>query len=487
MAVWVIALATTACSVDQNGWNGIWQTEIEATPDLRTALEFQLHHDVTQDKWSGHFEIPEMMGKGKFAGIKVNGSTLALELGPGHRFTGTLSGNKSSIGGILHTPGREPDTLHFRRVDQWSSQMPARRDHRGQAVSAWHYQPPQAGKGGWPVSALRAAAVSPGPLEKLFERVLKGEYEGLDAVLVAQGGKLVLEEYFHLGSRERIHSMQSMTKSVTSLLIGMARDSGLIRDLDVPIQHFFPGYEDFLQTKPWPVSLKHTLMMAADLDWTEDIPYTDPRNDAVRMNQSKDMYQYVLSKDLIPGAKPGERFEYNSGLSILLGGVIERTTGMPADKYARQTLFKQLGIERSAWMSLHGKTHTGGGLYMLPRDILKLGQLVLDEGQWQGQQVISQAWMKESTAFQLRIMTWSINRGYGYQWWRDVFRVEQNTFPVIYTAGYGGQFLWVIPDLNLVVLALHRNPADVEGKHTITSKEVEKIIIPAVLSNADAS
>jgi len=118
---------------------------------------------------------------------------------------------------------------------------------------------------------------------------------------------------------------------------------------------------------------------------------------------------------------------------------------------------------------------------MQPRDIMKLGQLVLDEGKWDGEQVISKSWIKESTALRLPISELNKQAGYGYQWWRGACTVDKKIFPVIFAAGYGGQVLYIIPDLNLVVLTLHHNPSEADLSHSIAWSELEKMIIPAFL------
>lgn len=157
-------------------------------------------------------------------------------------------------------------------------------------------------------------------------------------------------------------------------------------------------------------------MMSAGLDWREHgLPYTNPSNIAIRMNNRGDMYGFVLSRNRARGKRPGEKFEYTSGLSILVGGIVLEATGMSIDKYAEQTLFKKMGIESYYWNSNSGQVHTGGGLYIRARDLLKLGQLVLDKGRWNGQHVITKAWIEESTAFHLPVPGSNRGRGYGYQ------------------------------------------------------------------------
>lgn len=476
-------LAISGCAITPNP-SGIWHTEIEEAPNFRVAMEFELRPNFFGRGWSGRWEAMEMMGGGDLKHVELDDSNVELELSSSSRFKGVLSADGESLEGILHVRDREiPQT--YIRADNLATRMPARTDDQGLSVESWIYQLPERIDDGWPVASLRDAKFRKKPLDNLFQKVVKGHYQGLDAVLIARGGELVLEEYFHFGSRTKIHSLQSVTKSVTSLVLGMAYDEGLIGNLEQPVQEFFPNYANSVwATKDYPISLKHTLMMSAGLDWRESgVPYTDSRNDNKRMNGSGDMYKYVLSRDRAQGKRPGDEFKYTSGLAILLGGVVLDATGMSIDKYAEQTLFKKMGIEQYMWRSTSGQVHTGGGLYLRPRDILKLGQLVLDKGRWNGQQVISESWIEESTKFRLPVSKSSRKRGYGYLWWRRVFSVEQEIFPAIYASGYGGQWMWVIPELDLVVLVLHHNPFDRKGKHTLGWKHVENVFIPAVLPN----
>ncbi|QRR00127.1 serine hydrolase domain-containing protein [Dyadobacter sandarakinus] len=470
-----------ACSTDEQKVVGIWHTEFEAVANLKSAFDVELRHNLFSDSWSGRFEIPETMAEGTLSGVNLTDSTIFLDLGQGATFTGNLSKNKTEIGGLLNIPDHKPETLIFKKADRWTSQRPARIGKENRALLEWSYQVPPVNSDGWKVGAMNMQATNSQVLNDLFENILKGKYHGLDALLVAQNGKLLLDEYFYLGKREKIHSIQSCTKSVTSLLIGIAKDDGLIQNLDVPLTAFFPAHKKASKEKVPQPTLYNALTMSAGLDWHEDIPYTDPKNDAVLMNQSKDMYGYVLARNLDQKEKPGKRFKYNSGLSILLGGILSNVTGKPADKYAEQSLFKGLGIKDFFWTSMNDQVHTGGGLFLKPRDMLKIGQLILDSGKWNEKQIVSTSWIAESTAFVLPINESSSEWGYGYQWWRGVFRVKDKVLPVIYAAGYGGQVLYIVPDLNLSILTLHHNASDVSGSHSLTLKNIEESIIPAFI------
>jgi CubicO group peptidase (beta-lactamase class C family) len=479
-----LVLAASSCFlvVGQNNPEGIWHTEAQYHSGQMVAMEFELQKSFFGRGWSGCWEMMEVMSRGDLKQVQVTDSNIEVVLHANLKFKGALSADGTSLVGILYASGQEiPQT--YTRVDNWANRMPARMDDQGKSIKSWQYQTPDLIDDEWAVASLSDARIRQQPLDDLFQKILKGQYQGLDAVLVARGGKLVLEEYFHFGSRSEIHQIQSVTKSVTSLVFGMAYDDGLIGNLEQPVHQYFPDYSDSSWVmNEYPISLRNVLMMSAGLDWKEHgVSYTNSRNDAIRMNVSGDMYGYVLSREEGQGKQPGEKFEYTSGLSILLGGVILEATGMSIDKYAKKTLFKELGVEDYYWSAPLGQVHTGGGLYMQPRDLLKLGQLVLDKGRWNGKQVISEAWIEKSTSFQIPVEDLWKGCAYGYQWWREVLQVDQKSYPVIFGSGYGWQMLWIIPDLDLVVLVFHHNPEEGAGRHSLIWDGLEKIILPAVL------
>ncbi|WP_235294847.1 serine hydrolase domain-containing protein [Portibacter lacus] len=473
-------LLITSCSVDRSNWTGIWQTKIEYITGIQSTFELELSKGMFNSEWSGRWEAAEIMQYGVIPKLKVTNFNIEFDFVDVGKFEGKLL-QENILEGIVYGLDGKKDTLRFIKVDDWTSNMPARVNENGLAINNWNYSSPELMDDGWPIVDLRNSNVFQQPLNRLFQNVVDGKYQGLDAALISYNGELILEEYFHLGAQNRIHLINSCTKSVTSLLIGIAHDNELISNINLPIRDYFNNYTDTLNPSNWPVSLKHALTMSAGLTWQENnIPYSNPKNDAIRINFSSDMYRYVLSRKIAKGGQPGEKFEYNSGLSILLGGVLLNSTKMPTDKYAEQSLFMNLGIQQYFWQSVNNQVHTGGGLLLLPRDFLKIGQLVLNNGKWNGQQVVSESWIKESTSFHLPISE-SKDEGYGYQWWTGHLNVDQTKIPIVYAAGYGGQFLYIVPDLNLVALFLHHNPSDFNLNHTIAFSEMEKFIAPAFL------
>jgi len=465
--------------------SGIWHTEIEHTPTLRTALEFKLQQSE-DGSWAGSWEMLEMMMAGNITSVHVNEGTIELIFNPGIAFKGTLSTDGNRLSGTGTLQGKHSPQI-YTREEQWTSRSPARQDKQGKEITSWTYLSPTATDDGWQTGTLASADIKQDTLDTLLQKIIGAQYRGLDALLIARGGKLVLEEYFHFGSQNELRSLQSVTKSITSLLVGSAIDTGNVRSVDQPLKEFFPQY---LQSKwisnDYPITLKHALMMAAGLNWTtvtDGVPYSDPSNNTVQLSRAKDMYEYVLSLDLDEEKPIGKVFEYNSGLSVILGGVIRNATGMPTDKYAEETLFRDLNIDNYMWTAISGQLHTGGGLYLKPRDLLKFGQLVLDKGRWNGRQILSAQWIEESTDRHLPVMGLESSKqsdmGYGYQWWRETFQVGESPFAAITANGYGGQFMWIIPSLNIVVLAMHHNPDDLDDRRTISRGEMQEFILPA--------
>jgi CubicO group peptidase (beta-lactamase class C family) len=309
-------------------------------------------------------------------------------------------------------------------------------------------------------------------IDAMLERIRGGVYRDVRSVIIARHGRLVVEEYFPRTEGDRREQairraspveMTSATKSVTSILIGIAIDKGLIRGEDERLATFFPEYAEVFAADPnkAKLTLKDLLTMTAGLAWDEwTLPYTDARNNHVAMLRSDDPIRYVLERPVV--ATPGETLAYNSGLSIVLGQVIFKASGLRADKFAERYLFEPLGITDFYWSKWPGEiVQTGGGLFLRPRDMAKLGQLFLNNGRWHGKPIVSEAWVKESTAAHVdatKIIPAARANGYAYQWWLGSFKVDGRDVPSYSARGRGGQFIFVFPEQQMVVV--FTSPAD---------------------------
>jgi CubicO group peptidase (beta-lactamase class C family) len=293
--------------------------------------------------------------------------------------------------------------------------------------------------------------------ERLDQGVKSGQLENLHAVVVMRHGRLALERYFE-GEDERwgeplgkvafnadsLHDVRSVSKSIVGLLYGMALAEGKVPALDTPLVRAFPAYRDLAaDERRRGILVSHALGMTMGLQWDEDLPYSDPRNSEIAMERSSDRYRYVLEQPIV--AAPGERWCYSGGATALLGHLIAQGSGMPLLDYARHKLFAPLGIDKSEWTpGSNGEAAAASGLRLRARDLARIGQLVLQQGEWQGRALVPRQWIVQST--QPRVDAWPGLR-YGYHWYVGRTRAGLAYYMAI---GLGGQRLVVVPDQALV-------------------------------------
>ncbi len=289
-------------------------------------------------------------------------------------------------------------------------------------------------------------------LNDLTARLSAGEFGLVSSLLIVHNDSLEYEEYFLEMRRGRAHRIYSVTKSVTSALIGIALDEGLIPDLDMALLDFFPEYASVNNMDPRKgrITLRHVLQMRAGFEWDEwSVPYTSSSNPVSHLSGSSDWMKFML--DLPMAHEPGSFFRYNSGCTMLLSGILRNVTGMTAEEYARVKLLDPLGIESYRWeYGPDNITNTGWGLHLTPRDMLRFGQLYLHQGKWEGENIVSEAWIEESTE---RYTVFSSDGGYGYQWWVMNTSLDGDRGLVPYADGWGNQYIFVIPQLDMVVVA----------------------------------
>jgi CubicO group peptidase (beta-lactamase class C family) len=324
---------------------------------------------------------------------------------------------------------------------------------------------PLAREDGWPVAAANEDdLIDRGALCKITDRFAASSDAKIHAVLVARGGRLVFERYFAgsdqipgriYGSRvenvtfdaDTLHDIKSASKSVASLAMGIAIDRGLIRSINEPIFSFFPELSDLRSPEKDRIQLVHVLTMSMGLAWVEATPATgDYDNDEARMHMAWDPCRYVLG---LPVTAPaGKEFFYNTGALTLVSAIIRKATGRPLDEFARETIFEPLGITGVEWIRVKGDTDAGGGLRLRPRDMAKIGQLVLAGGRWNDRQIVSKAWIETSTAPKIKATD---NQSYGYLWWLGRSLLNGRELRWIGALGRGGQYIRIVPELDLVV------------------------------------
>jgi len=301
----------------------------------------------------------------------------------------------------------------------------------------------------------------PGPLQALKARIESGSLDGVHGVIVQQRGVRLAEWYFpghdqtilkdlgHVDFKaDTLHDVRSVTKSVVSLLFGIALEEGIVKDTDAPVTSWFPEYTDLPRATTADVKLHHVLSMTSGWNWDEFTwPYSDPRNSEIAMELAEDPIRHVLTQPRV--STPGERFIYSGGDVALIGAIIAKAAGMPLDRYAEERLFKPLGIGAYGWSKREGVPRAASGLRLTPRDRLKIGELVLARGVVDGKQLVPAAWIDRSTSQRIAVTGGrGPSDGYGYFWWLGQTDGER----WIGANGNGDQRIWILPALELVVV-----------------------------------
>lgn len=285
-------------------------------------------------------------------------------------------------------------------------------------------------------------------LDRTFRRAAR--MEPLNGLLVARRGTLVAEEYWDGMSARRDVNVKSASKSVISALVGIALREGVIDGLDQRVVEFFPEYVgDEDDPRKREITVRDLLTMRSGLESTSFEGYG-------RWVAGDDWVRGVLERPMV--TDPGERFIYSTGSSHLLSAIITRASGETTLQFARRHLFGPLDIEPGGWQrDPQGYYFGGNNLSLSPREMRRFGELYLNGGRWEGRQVLPESWVRESW----RIYTHSRRHGYGfgYYWWTR----ELAGHPVHYAWGYGGQFIFVVPDLEMVVVATSTNRPENRG------------------------
>jgi CubicO group peptidase (beta-lactamase class C family) len=288
---------------------------------------------------------------------------------------------------------------------------------------------------------------------------------------VVRHGKLVFEHYLS-GSDEAWgrpigniafgpevrHDLRSVTKSVIALLLGIAIDRGLIKGIDEPVLSFFPEYADLRTPEKDRITLRHLVTMSAGLEWHElDIPYSNAANSYSRMDAASDPCRFTLEQAVV--APPGDTWNYNSGGTEVIAAVLRKAAGKPFEDFARELLFGPLGITDVEWPKYaNGNAIAGGTLRLRPRDLAKIGQLVLQRGDWRGTQVVSASWIDAATTPQINGLGTDF---YGYFFWLGRSLIDRREIRWAAAVGLGGQRVFIVPELDLVLVVnagLYQSP-----------------------------
>lgn len=311
-----------------------------------------------------------------------------------------------------------------------------------------------------PSGSLDEVGINANQISDFIKSIKAGIFGDIHSILIYRKGNLVLEEYFALegeisGSfvnetyRNKVHQLSSVTKGILSLITGIAIDQGNISNVNEPIYNHLPQYVNSFSDDKKQIQIKHLLSMTSGLKWRQsDVGWDDSRNNAAEMYRCDDVVKYVLER--MSDASPGEKFNYTNGEPTVMGVVLKNSCNMEVDEFAALHLFKPLGIKKFEWTRYpDGTLETDGGLKLKSRDLLKVGIIMLNGGNWQGNQIISENWIIESTKSRIDL---SFQRGYGYYWNNMKYSFQGKSENSIFIPGDGGQFLAVFPSLEMVIV-----------------------------------
>jgi CubicO group peptidase (beta-lactamase class C family) len=347
----------------------------------------------------------------------------------------------------------------------------------------YQYRPPIRTDDGWQTSTLGDAGMKVQPVADAIKAIIGGEQKAsgspsIQSVLAARHGKLVLEEYFYGFDQARLHDLRSVGNSITSTLVGIAIDQGAPIGLSSPLYPLFTGYKAVANPDPRKahITVQDLLTMTSGLDGNDKDP-SSPGNELRLLSDPADAADfYKATLELPMAADPGGTvaIKFTAGINLMCG-VLRQATGVPMIDFFVRNFAVPLDI-RKYYLNLTpaGDMYGGGGLYLLPRDALKLGQLYLSGGTWNGRRIVSQKWVEESVH---EYSEFSPGHGYGLTWHLFKIAVGGKSYSEFEAEGNGGQVVGVIPELDLTVLFTTGNYDEDE---TVPERSILTAIMGAV-------
>jgi CubicO group peptidase (beta-lactamase class C family) len=353
---------------------------------------------------------------------------------------------------------------------------------------------PEQTSDGWKTTSLVEVGINPVRINKMLSFIYRGDnsddtlytpdgnpkYQNIHSVLIVKDGKLVFEEYFYGYQQDAYHNLASVTKSITSLLVGLAIEQGYIKGVQEVVLPYFPEFLPLDQPDDLKsgITIEDLLTMRHGLecdDW-------DPSSVTYHVNNFELNQPNAIEATLnLPmEAVPGSQYSYCSASTVVLGGVLTKALGMSLAKFANFNLFFTLGVQRAVWTYVPGGwVDTGGGMQMLPRDMARLGLMMLQNGSWGGEQIIPEEWVEQSIQAHVPLeinSTWG--NGYGYLWWLSDVQIFGATVHSFAASGAGGQVIAIFPRLDMVVVITGGNYQNDEGQ---PFQIMEEFILPAAL------
>ena len=313
--------------------------------------------------------------------------------------------------------------------------------------NTYNYTQPKVLKDGWKTSHLKSQHIDTRSIYQLFTQLQNGKIK-LHSILLVKNNQIIIEEYFNDNAVNKQHDLRSVTKSIRSILLGIAIDKGFIQNIDDPILKYLKSTvpKKNLDKGKDKITIRHLLTMSTGLDCNDWDKKSEGQEDKVY--RKKDWIQYTLDLPLVN--EPGTVSKYCSIGVVVLAEIISQASGMTIDQFAKKYLFNPLGISNVSWNHTSNKEviPSGKRLYMTSRDMAKIGQLILNNGKWNKKQVVSEKWIEESTTPKTKIT----GIDYSYLWWNIPFKVNEIAILSKTATGNGGQYIMVLPELDMVAV-----------------------------------
>lgn len=313
------------------------------------------------------------------------------------------------------------------------------------AQSGYSYTQPKETNDGWKTDHLRSVGIDSTLIYNLFTQLRTADHK-IHSALLIKNDKLVIEEYFNDHYQNKVHDLRSSTKSIRSILLGIAIDKGFINDINDPISKYLknPKANKNLDSSKEEITVKHLITMSSGLDCNDWDKKSKGQEDKVY--RKKDWLQYTLNLPMVN--TPGEVSNYCSMGVVLMVEVISQASGMSISDFADKYLFNPLGINNVKWGHTSKKKviDSAKRLYLTSRDMAKIGLLVLNNGEWNSKRIVSEKWITDSTTPKVKIS----NTDYGYLWWNIPFVLNNKKINSITAMGNGGQYIMIIPEHDIV-------------------------------------
>jgi len=371
----------------------------------------------------------------------------------------------------------------------WEEEVPDSGDApeapaRGPGTERYAERAPDPTDDGWGTAMPSEVGIDPGPIGDLVRAVVEGDLAYTHGVLVARHGRLAVEEYFYGFDRETLHDMRSASKTITSTLVGLAVQEDRIGGSAAKALAYFPQYRRYANwdSRKADITIRHLLTMSSGLD-ANDSDYQSTAAESRYQSQTTRPDWIKLALDAPMLEDPGTQPLYGGANPMILGGILANVTEEPVEWFAHRTLFEPLGIESyKFFLDPTGVVYMGGGLWMRPRDMTKIGQMYLDGGTWQGQRVLDTEWIEESWQKYGALRPVERNgHQYGYLWWHHAYEVDGQTVATLEARGNGGQYIFVAPSLDLVVVITSGNFRN--GRTRAPEDILRRFILPAVIDS----